>query len=46
MDCCVPSFTELRDRSLIMGRGGGLQNGRGGHVKTPAKRGAEKFKPC
>ena len=25
--------TFLRDWSLITGRGGGLQNGRGGHVK-------------
>ena len=32
----------LRDWSLITGRGGGLQNGRGWHVKPYEKGGAEK----
>ena len=37
----------LRDWSLITGRGG-LQNGRGGHVKfyPYEKGGRKKFKPC
>ena len=40
---CLP----FRDWSLITGRGGGLQNGRGGHVKfyPYEKGGREKFKP-
>ena len=39
---CVQAYTKLRDWSLITG-GGGLQNGRGGHVKFyPYERGGGK----
>ena len=39
---CSVFFRSIRDWSLITGRGG-LQNGRGGHVKFyPYKTGAEK----
>ena len=39
----------IRDWSLITGKGGGLQNGRGGGTRsfTPIKKGGrKKFKPC
>ena len=44
----VTYFVIIRDWSLITGRGGGLQNRRGGHVKFyPYEKGGRKrFKPC
>ena len=48
LDCTAAFSYALRDWSLITGRGG-LQNGRGGHVKFyPYKKGGgrKKFKTC